>query len=282
MMIEIQGHRGVLATRHGNTLAGFVEALRLGVDAIEIDVWLTADAQLALRHDAVLGAADIRSRPLREAAVEKLPLTRTRDETETRTPNLAETLALMRFANASSVVLDIEVKIDGEEWGEYEHAVVSALTATLQVHRHEQALRVRSFDPRLVRAVSAMMPGLPCIALSGLSQTSPAGQYPSTPRELVERAITSGASAIAPQFAILSRYLVDAAHSAGLKVYSWDVNNSAEIVSAAELHVDGVCVNDVALCRETLQEHGYPLPPERPITLPFLEQHLFAAQRGAS
>ncbi len=117
-MIEIQGHRGgVLADRHGNTLASFVEALRLGVDAIEVDVWLTSDGQLALRHDAVIDDRDIRLEKLREAKVEKHLATTTDVDIETRVPSLSETLALLRFANASGVILDIEVKTEGGQLG---------------------------------------------------------------------------------------------------------------------------------------------------------------------
>ena len=85
-MIEIQGHRGVLATQHGNTLASFVEALTLGVDAIEVDIWLTSDRQLALRHDAVVNGRDIRDGRLREAVVEVLPDAVHRIGIEARTP----------------------------------------------------------------------------------------------------------------------------------------------------------------------------------------------------
>ncbi|MFJ5956075.1 glycerophosphodiester phosphodiesterase [Paenarthrobacter sp. NPDC092416] len=271
MMIEIQGHRGVLATRHGNTLASFVEALRLGVDAIEVDIWLTSDGQLALRHDAVIDDVDIRRGALREAVVEKCPDTSTDVDVETRTPTLAEALALMRFADATNVVLDIEVKTDGTPWDEYGQSIVAALAAVLRVHQHEQALRVRSFDPQVIRAMADELRDIPLVALSRANTGQLPGLYPSEPETLIKAALATGASAVAPEFSLLDGGLVAAAHAAGLKVYPWTLTSDDQIRRAVHLGVDGVCVNDVALARDTLAGLDRVLPPACPILLPFLQ-----------
>lgn len=269
-MIEIQGHRGVLATRHGNTLASFVEALRLGVDAIEVDIWLTSDKQLVLRHDAVIGSADIRLETMLQAVVEKHPATTTDVDLESRPPSLSETLALLRFANATDVVLDIEVKTEGAAWDNYGHAIVTALSKVLKAHRDEQALRVRSFDPQIIRAMSGMLPGVPLVALSRESQGRSVGLYPSVVKDLVSAALATGASAVAPESGILDAGLVAEAHAAGLKVFPWTLMTSDEICEAVRLGVDGICVNDVALARQVLGGLGEPLPVPRPMTLPLL------------
>lgn len=270
-MIEIQGHRGVLATRHGNTLAGFVEALRQGTDAIEVDIWLTSEGQLALRHDAVIDDVDIRLGLLRHAVVEKHPATITDVDIETRTPTLAETLALLRFANATDVVLDIEVKTESTPWDEYGQAIVSALSKVLKAHQHEQALRVRSFDPQIVRAMAGMLPDVPMVALSRANTDQSQGFYPSESKLLVAAALATGASAVAPEFGILSSELVAEAHSSGLKVYPWTLVTDGEIQQALKLGVDGICVNDIDLARQAFAGQGLPLPVARPISLPLLE-----------
>ena len=269
-MIEIQGHRGVLATRHGNTLASFVEALRLGVDAIEVDVWLTSDLQLVLRHDAVIGTADIRLETMLQAVVEKHPATTTDVDLEARPPSLPETLALLRFANATDVVLDIEVKTEGAAWDHYGHRIVTELSKVLKAHHDEQALRVRSFDPQIVRAMSGMLPGIPLVALSRESPVRSVGLYPSDAKKLVSAAVATGASAVAPEFGILDPGLVAEAHNAGLKVFPWTLVAKDEICEAVQLGVDGICVNDVALARQVLGELNEPLARSRPMTLPLL------------
>lgn len=270
-MIEIQGHRGVLATKHGNTLAGFVEALHLGVDAIEVDVWLTADGQLALRHDAVIDGRDIRESVLQDAAVEQDPLTRAAVNVERRAPTLEELLALLRFAGAGDIVLDIEVKTDGNPWSEYGPAIVAALSKTLKAHTPGQALRVRSFDPQIIKAMAASLPLVPVVALSRAGGAPSLGLYPSEPFALIEAALATGAAAVAPENILLNAALVARAHTAGLKVYPWTLVTAEEMSRAVYLGVDGICVNDVALAREVLASMGHELAASRPIVLPMLE-----------
>jgi len=53
-MTLIVGHRGSPAQRPENTLPSFELAVEQGVDAIELDVHLTTDGQLAVIHDATL------------------------------------------------------------------------------------------------------------------------------------------------------------------------------------------------------------------------------------
>ncbi|WP_160148417.1 glycerophosphodiester phosphodiesterase [[Leptolyngbya] sp. PCC 7376] len=48
----IFGHRGVPLVHQENTLAGFQEAIALGLDGVELDVFLTKDNQLVVFHDA--------------------------------------------------------------------------------------------------------------------------------------------------------------------------------------------------------------------------------------
>ena len=49
--IVVEGHRGYCAKYPENTMLSFEKAMELGVDAIEFDVWLTADKVPVLLHD---------------------------------------------------------------------------------------------------------------------------------------------------------------------------------------------------------------------------------------
>jgi len=49
--VLVEGHRGYCAKYPENTLISFEAALDIGVDAIEFDVWLTADKVPVLMHD---------------------------------------------------------------------------------------------------------------------------------------------------------------------------------------------------------------------------------------
>ena len=47
----IVGHRGAAGLAPENTLAAFRKACELGVDAVELDVFLTADSTIVVHHD---------------------------------------------------------------------------------------------------------------------------------------------------------------------------------------------------------------------------------------
>jgi glycerophosphoryl diester phosphodiesterase len=49
--IEIHGHRGARGLWPENTITGFIEALRLGVDYLEMDVVISADKKVVVSHE---------------------------------------------------------------------------------------------------------------------------------------------------------------------------------------------------------------------------------------
>jgi glycerophosphoryl diester phosphodiesterase len=53
-MTLIVGHRGASSYRPESTMPSFALAIEQGADAIELDVHLTADGQLAVIHDDTL------------------------------------------------------------------------------------------------------------------------------------------------------------------------------------------------------------------------------------
>lgn len=53
---QVHGHRGCRGLRPENTLSGFLHALALGVDVLEMDVVVSADGQVVVSHDPWLAA----------------------------------------------------------------------------------------------------------------------------------------------------------------------------------------------------------------------------------
>lgn len=54
---EVHGHRGCRGLRPENTLPAFLHALALGVDALEMDVVISADSQVVVSHEPWLNPA---------------------------------------------------------------------------------------------------------------------------------------------------------------------------------------------------------------------------------
>lgn len=104
-------HRGASGSAPENTSEAFELALRQGMDALEVDVHLTADDHVVVMHDASVdrttdGAGEIRSMPL--AAIRRLDAGRWFGEQwrGARVPTLEDVIA--RFGDRA--LLDIELK----------------------------------------------------------------------------------------------------------------------------------------------------------------------------
>src|SRR4030095_10109299 len=69
---KIIGHRGAAGLRFENTLTAILEAIKVGVDAIEIDVWDTIDGEIVVFHDAYLNRLTPENGFINETTYEKL------------------------------------------------------------------------------------------------------------------------------------------------------------------------------------------------------------------
>src|SRR4051812_604238 len=64
--LERIAHRGASRERPENTMAAFALALERGADAVELDVHVTADARVLVRHDDVVSRRQIARTPWAE------------------------------------------------------------------------------------------------------------------------------------------------------------------------------------------------------------------------
>jgi glycerophosphoryl diester phosphodiesterase len=132
----IVAHRGAMKTTPENTLAAFEQAIQLGADAIELDVYLSRDGVIFVHHDLYFGrtstgsgfvgdktAADIRSLDAgswfgTRFAGESIPLlcevlalgkSRARFEIELKEPSIALLEAVVREVTALGLMADVEL-----------------------------------------------------------------------------------------------------------------------------------------------------------------------------
>ena len=174
----------------------------------------------------------------------------------TRIPTLTEVLALGRRPQAAGIRFNVEIKSTPLTLGETEspeafaQAVVGALLAEGMIERTD----VLSFDWRVLAETRKLAPELSIVCLSveqpwldnilrGDSGRSPwttgldieafGGSVP----RLVK---ATGSSVWAPYYHDLTKELLAEAHSLGLKVVVWTVNEVDEILTLARMGVDGI------------------------------------------
>ncbi len=120
--IIVEGHRGYCALYPENTLLSFEKAIELGVDAVEFDVWLSADKQPVLMHDGDTSRTcgvpgHLRDRTLAEIrTLDPCYREKFGDQFagKVQVPTLQELLALVR-KKKPSLKLGVEIKEYTEE-----------------------------------------------------------------------------------------------------------------------------------------------------------------------
>lgn len=117
----IVAHRGAPKLARENTLESFQKAIELGADVVELDVWKTADGQLAVFHDDELDGAVVKLTPLNKlnalAAGHNYLI-----------PTLAQVLELIR----GKIRASIELKDTG-----YEQECLEAIKQYLSYNEYE-------------------------------------------------------------------------------------------------------------------------------------------------
>jgi len=221
------GHRGASGTRPELTRAAFERAIELGVDMIELDVQLTRDRQLVVLHDLELGRTVAGEGPVRAYSLEEL---RARDagswfdaaHARERVLSLEEVFDL----TAGRANLNVEIKSPEPDWT----STASELSALLVRSGRLDTTIVSSFALGALRAVRRVAPR----ARLGVLWQQPILQ------PLWAAVVELEAIAVHPLWRLVNEELITAAHSRGLIVLTWTVNDPGEMRRLAALGVDGI------------------------------------------
>ncbi len=300
MVFELQGHRGARGLFPESTVEGFVSTVALGVDAIELDVAVTADRVPVVFHDVALHGDIVRGpdgawlagegpllRSLTLAELARYDVGRLRPGSRyaaahpgqvpcdgARIPTLQAV-----FAATSPVRIDAELKtlpdrpeatVSPAEMADLVLAVAASCGALGR-------LDVRSFDWRGLHHVRARHPDLPLTFLTSPETVARAalwwdGPTPdahggSVPRVVAAAAAVEASAAAAagstwaPDYRDLTEAQVQEARSLGLRVVPWTVNDPGDMTRLIAWGVDGLCTDRPDLARQVMVRAGLKLPP---------------------
>ena len=260
--LEVQGHRGSRGTHPEDTLPAFEEALRAGVDVLELDLGVTRDKILVVSHDQHVNPAiclgpdgkKIETAPLiNSLTLEELkrydcgslPNPKFPRQTlvpGTRIPALAEVFELAaasRQLGAQKVKFNIETKIDPGQPGNSPAPKEFArlLVDLVKKHKLEDRVIIQSFDYRTLAEVKKLDPKILKAHLVA-------------PEDAVH---SSGAEILSPYFQWINKEVVDQAHKAGIQVIPWTLNEPADWDKAIAYGVDGIITDYPAALADYLK-----------------------------
>ena len=208
--------------RPENTLEGFRYAIECGVDAIEMDIAVTADDVPVVSHDPWLRGR----RPIRKMSYADLR------RAAPAIPSLPEVLAL---AGCGPFLFNIELKSFPERPElAPEPAAFAALVWPLVEPLAARAM-VQSFDFRVLRAIHGLAPDL---RLGALFERARAG--------FAALAHSACAQIAVPRFSLVTAARVAAAHREGIAVYTWTVNRPDDWRRMIDAGVDAIITDDPA------------------------------------
>ncbi|MFC0038400.1 glycerophosphodiester phosphodiesterase family protein [Actinomadura rayongensis] len=298
--VEIHGHRGARGLRPENTLPGFVHALDLGVDAVELDVGMTADGVVVLNHDQVLSAVNLADTgpavpgdplfPYVGRALGDLTLAqvRTLDASARRPvagtadpfaltqravpgtglPTLAEACALL--GPSGRVELAVELKTD-PDWPEARvRRFTAAVADVLAAHDLTSRSRLLAFDWRVLAAAAHCAPSLGRVALIERKTLRPGTRWLAglPPADPVGAALAIGATVLSPERHLTTPALLADAHAVALPVAVWTVNDPAEMAWLTRLGADAIVTDYPDRLRAVLKALNHPLPSPTPVPTP--------------
>lgn len=207
------GHRGARAYEPENTLRSFERALKIGVNAVELDVRKTKDSNLIVIHDA-----DVKKTTNGEGLVNELTLDQIKDfstEKGEKIPTLKEALDLLD----KRVRVLIELKEEGLE--------EEVLRLVHEKNLGKNVILV-SFIEEVLRKVRE------------LDKTVETGLIYAKHKNPLKAALELKAQYLVGFYRFVHKANVEKAHENGLKVVVWTVNTPEEIAAYIKKGVDGV------------------------------------------
>lgn len=268
---DLQGHRGARGLRPENTLPSFEVALDLMVNTLEFDLHLSADDRVIVWHDPLIDSdkctTNSPNRRVRKMTAAELSQLRCAQNPDTgrfadqqaepgavsndgyAIVSLAEVFDFVvayaaspsksdaQRANAASVRFNIETKrkvddpaaigdgFDGQSVGVFEAAIIDDIDAAGVRDR----VTVQSFDHRSLWAIHADHSDISLAALTRRNDIP----------DFVDLA-DNGATIWSPDYRSVNASSLAAAHSAGLLVVPWTINDADDMVDLLALGVDGI------------------------------------------
>ena len=210
----IIAHRGASGHAPENTLLSYQRAFELGAQMIELDVHETLDGDLVCIHDSTVdrttnGSGEVHSLTYREL----LDLDAGEGE---RIPLLED---VIKYASGK-IQVNIELKTIGTEKNILDIVERHGMFRDIMISSffHGSLVTVRELNELVTTAILVDKPKV----------------------ELVSYAMDFRANAINPRHQLVSHELIQDAHSVGLKVFPWTVNDSQTMMKLFAIGIDGL------------------------------------------
>jgi glycerophosphoryl diester phosphodiesterase len=253
---DIEGHRGCRGLYPENTIVAFLEAVRLGVNTLEMDVVVSKDGKLVVSHDPTLNpdicsgadgkpvSAGIRIYNLTYDEIKKF------DCGSRGNPKFPDQKKVAAFKPLLSDVIDsvekyilqnhlpavqynIETKStpEGDDVEHPKPAVFSKMLYDLLKQKNVLSkCIIQSFDPRTLQEIKKMDASVK-LALLVFNAEGFEGNI---------KTLGFNPNIYSPNFILVNKKLIQKCHQQNIQIIPWTVNEEKKMMKMKALGVDGI------------------------------------------
>ena len=220
---------------------------------------------------------------------------RTQITADAHIPTLRDLFELVRDSGDTTVRMSIEAKAcpDPAVGINYKYAntpdeILVPLNELVKEFDFENRVILQSFDWEFLKQMQKINPNIETIALYNEepSWNDPEGctlwldRQEASPwlgglnihdfdDDPVKAAHSLGINAVSPYYGAVDEALVQEAHSLGMKVVPWTLNDAESIAHMYDIGVDGIVTDQPWVAYEVLGQKGVKLPETREVNLPY-------------
>lgn len=253
---EFIAHRGASWLAPENTMASIRLAWEMDADAVEIDIYLTADDEIILFHDRTTTRTSGEDFTVEEATSEELGGL----EVGSWKGLQWEGEKIITLDEALATVPKGKRMIVEAKTGP---AIVEPMLAAFDrsgLHPHQIVLITFSYE--VARQVKELRPQQVVLYLKSFSQDSETGEWSPSVDELITEAREANLDGLNMRFhgPATMQEEVSKIREAGLGYYVWTVNNIEDAERAVELGVDGLTTDRPAwIKKQLISRNGWKL-----------------------
>ena len=243
--VEYIAHRGASYLAPENTVAAAKLGWEKKADAVEVDVYLSADGKVVVIHDKTtkrtggeeLDVATSTAEQLRQLDVGSFKSEQYAGE---RIPLLEEVIAAMPAERR----LFVEIKCGPE--------VLAPLQAVIDASGKRDQIVIIGFGLDTVKASKQLMPDLPTYWLAGTGKDKETKAWIPHSTKLIDDIAGTDLEGLNVHWAGVTKEFAQAVHEAKLGLYVWTVDDPVEAARLAKLGVDGITTNRPGWLRSQL------------------------------
>jgi glycerophosphoryl diester phosphodiesterase len=253
---DIEGHRGCRGLYPENTIVAFLEAVRLGVNTLEMDVVVSKDGKLVVSHDPTLNpdicsgadgkpvSAGIRIYNLTYDEIKKFdcgsrgnPKFPEQKKVAAFKPLLSDVIdsveKYVQQNHLSPVQYNIETKStpEGDDVEHPKPAVFSKMLYDLLKEKNVlPKCIIQSFDPRTLQEIKKMDASVK-LALLVFNADGFEGNI---------KTLGFNPNIYSPNFILVNKKLIQKCHQQNIQIIPWTVNDEKKMKKMKSLGVDGI------------------------------------------